>query len=145
MSWMAVAGIATSVVGAATSYIGGKKAGRAAKDAAAAEAEIEDKITDERIRQIGREEDLMSEATIARTAGSGVKVGGESMLQVLAEQAAEFRREKDITREVGASRASTALQRGSALATQYKYQGLSGAASGIGSAFKIAATTDWKK
>jgi len=137
--WLAVAGVAASVVGAALSFFGGRKAEDAANKAAKREAKLEGKVTAERIRQIDRQETIMAGQTVAATAGSGVKVGSASSLAILADQASEFRRERYITQEVGATRARASLETGAALATQYKYQGLSGAVSGLGAAFSILA------
>ncbi len=135
--WLAVAGIAFEVLGAGLGIFGASKAEKAAKAQAAEEARLEGKVTDERVRQIKRQEDIMAGQTVAATAGAGVKVGSGSSLAILADQAAEFRRERTITREVGATRAKASLQRGEALAKQYRYQGLGGAVGGLASAFSI--------
>ena len=140
MSFFAVAGIALSVTSAGLSYKAGQDASKASKKAAKEEARLEGLVTDRRIEQIEREEMLMGEATVARTAGSGVKVGGQSQLEVMADQAAEFRKEREITKEVGATKARASLAGGAATAQQYKYQGYSGAASGLAGAFNIAAS-----
>lgn len=134
----AIAGIALNVIGAAFSIKSGRAAAGAAEDAAAEEARLERRVTSERLYQIGRQEDLMAEATIARTAGSGVKVGSQSQLEVMADQAAQFRRERAITQEVGATRAKASLASGAAVAQQSRYQGYTGAATGLSSAFRIA-------
>ncbi len=138
MTWFAVAGIGISVIGAGLSYKSGKEASKAAKRAAKEEARLEGLVTERRIEQIEREEMLMGEATVARTAGSGVKVGGQSQLEVMADQAAEFRKEREITKKVGATKAKASLARGTAVAQQAQYQGYSGAASGLAGAFNIA-------
>ncbi len=143
--WLAVAGIAANVVGAGLSLFGASSAKTAAENAAAREAKLEGKVTDERIRQISRQETIMRGQTVAATAGGGVKVGSGSSLAILADQASEFRREKQITREVGATRAKASLERGSALATQYRYQGLTGAVGGLGQAFSIASDAGFFK
>ena len=143
--WLAVAGIAASVLGSVLGIGAASKAEKAAERAAKEEARLEGKVTDERIRQISRQEGIMAGQTVAATAGSGVKVGSGSSLAILADQASEFRREKAITREVGATRAKASLERGSALATQYRYQGLSAAVGGLGQAFSIAAQNNFFK
>ncbi len=136
--WLAVAGIAANVIGAAFGLSGASKAAKAADRAGKREAKLEGLVTDERLRQIDREEMLMREDTIARTAGSGVLVGSQSSLEVLADQASEFRKEYRITREAGATRSRAALEGGRATAQQYKYQGYSSAVGGIANAFSIA-------
>ncbi len=143
--WLAVAGVAASVIGAGLSFFSGKKASSAADRAARREAKLEGKVTDERIRQISRQETIMAGQTVAATAGGGVKVGSGSSLAILADQASEFRRERQVTREVGATRARAALEGGSALATQYRYQGLTGAVGGLGQAFSIASDANFFK
>ena len=56
---------------------------------------------------------------------------------VLANQAREFAYERKITKEVGASKASSALERGRNVATQYKYQSYSNLAQGASNIFDI--------
>lgn len=132
--------IASAVIGGISvvaNIVGSRKAAKAAERQGDAQADTERKVTQERLRQIDREEMLMGEATILATAGSNIKVGSKSTLEVLADQEAEFAREGLITAQVGASAATAALDRGKALATQAKYQGYSNALSGISSIFSI--------
>jgi hypothetical protein len=133
----AVTAVVTTAVGVGYSIYAGERARDDAKDAGAAQAATEREVTKERIRQIAREEMLTREATVAATAGSGVKIGSQSTLAVLADQAAEFKREKAITEKVGASAAKAALAEGSAVGSQYRAQGISSAISGVASIFSI--------
>ena len=80
---------------------------------------------------------LMREGTVAATAASGVKVGSKSTLEVLADQKAEFAREKEITQEVGASRAQAALKNAALRSRTTKYQGYTAAAQGLTQAFSF--------
>ena len=143
MAWpLIAAAVGTAAVGIITDFMGAKKAGKAAKKQAAEEARIEGLTTDERIRQIGKEERDMYGQTIAGYAGGGVLSSFGTMADVpretigsaspvLAEQAQEFAFERKITEETGASNVSQSLARGKALASQYKYQSYSNAANSI--------------
>ena len=77
------------------------------------------------------EERLTAAATVAGAAGANVKVGSGSVLEVLAEQEAEFMRERKAIEKVGASRASAALQRGESVAKQATYGGYQSLFSGL--------------
>jgi hypothetical protein len=140
------AGIAA--IGIISNFLGAKKAGKAAKEQAAEEARIEKLTTAERIRQIGKEERDMYGQTIAGYAGGGVLSSFGTMSDVpretigsarpvLAEQAQEFAFERKITQETGASNVAQSLARGKALASQYKYQSYSNAASSIAQIFMM--------
>lgn len=126
------AGIALGVLGAAGSIIGGNKAADAAKDAAARDAYYEDLVTREKIRNLRREEDELRGDTIAITAASGVNVNMGSPLDVLAEQATEYRNLRNITEKVGATRAANAIARGNAAAKTYKWNAYSSAIQQLG-------------
>lgn len=141
--WLAAAGLGMSAIQTGLGIKGGKAAEEAARAAARREAKIEHSVTSERVRQIRRQQEMLRAETIARVAGSGIKVSSKSPLEVLADQESEFKREVDITKEVGASRATAALSRGQMVGEQYKYQGYQQALSGISSMFNIAANTDW--
>jgi len=131
----AVTSVVVGAVGIGLSYSASKKAGKASAAAGAEEARIEGEVTAERLVQIKREEMLTREATKAATVASGVKVGSKSTLEVLADQEAQFARERAITDKVGASRAGAALARGQALSQQYKAQGQANAISGLSNIF----------
>ncbi len=125
-----IAGVA-SLVGPAFGIDAAGKAGRAAEREAALEAQHQREITQERLRQIDVEGRRIAGETRATAAGSGVAVGEGSPMDVLAEQASEFAREKSITSRVGANRVATSLRRGEALAKQYESQQLVSAFSGL--------------
>lgn len=137
---MAIGAIAAgaSLISGALGAIGGNKAKKAAKKAAAEQARQEAVVTTERIRQLRQEERSLYGRTRAVGAGSGGVVGQGSMLQILAEQAREFERERRITKSVGASRVKAALDQGEAIGDQAFYSGLGNLFAGIGSAAGIA-------
>ncbi len=99
----------------------GKKAADAQEDAAnkaaREEARLEGIVTAEKIRRLNVEERALSGETKAIAAGSGVKATRGAVRGILAEQASEFDKERQIVRTVGASRAATALQRVSNVGT----------------------------
>lgn len=123
--------------GILSGIFGAKKAKRAARRQAEEEARIEGEITEERQRQIDVEERALRGETIARSAASGVKVTSGSTLEILAEQAYEFEKERAITEKVGASKARAALDRGSSLAAQIESQAIGSSASQLTSLFAI--------
>lgn len=127
------AGIAA--VGLISSFLGSKKASKAAKEQAAEEARLEGIVTTERLRQLGKEERSLYGETVAGYAGGGVlaTTGAGSVSRVLQEQRVEFAFEKEVTREAGASRVQQALLGGKSISDQYKYAGISNAASGLSS------------
>lgn len=116
---------------------GGSSAKKKAKRQAAEEARIEGEITAERVRQIDKEEEVLAGTTVARTAGSGVKVNSASPLEILADQAFEFERERAITESVGASKARAALDRGSAVASQIDANTIQSSVAGLSSIFSV--------
>lgn len=129
---------AASVASAVSGLVGGSKAKKAAKRAAAKEAQIEKQVTAERLDRLELERRSLAGTTVARAAGSGVLVGSGSVLQILAEQAREFERQRSITARVGASRASAAIASGRAIGQQAQAQGLQNLFAGIGQAASIA-------
>ena len=133
---MALAAIAAgaSLASGILGGLGGNKAKKAARRAAAEQARQENVVTAERIRQLQQEERSLAGRTRAISAGSGAVVGQGSILQILAEQAREFERERRIVKSVGASRAKAALDQGRAVGDQAFYGGLGNLFAGIGSA-----------
>jgi hypothetical protein len=138
----ATAAVVIGAIGVISGFLGSKKAARAAKDQAKEEARLEGLTTAERIRTLGREERQLYGDTVARYAGGGVLSSFGTMSDVprgtmgsagtvLAEQSAEFARERKITQEVGATRVAQGLARGKATAEAYKFAGYSNAATGI--------------
>jgi hypothetical protein len=139
---IAIAGIVVGAIGVISGFLGSKKASKAAKKQAEEEARLERLVTGERIREIGREERQMYGETVAGYAQGGVLSSFGTMSDVpretigsaqsvLAEQQAEFQRERSITQQVGASKVASGLARGKATASAYKWQGYSNAATGI--------------
>lgn len=131
MEWVAAA---MAVVGGISSIIGGNKAKHASKRASREEARLEGIVTGQKIRELFAEERQLHGDTIGAAAGSGVDVGFGSVLDVLSEQASTFERTRDVTRQVGASKASVALQRGSMIGNLYQSQGISSAFQSFGQA-----------
>jgi hypothetical protein len=128
---------------AVSSIVGGQKASKAAKGAAAEEARLEGLVTQEKIRNLKIQERVMRGETIAGYAGGGVRVDVGSPTTILSEQASTFARERGITAQVGASRASQSLTRGEMMADQYKFSSYSSAASSLASMFGSISNTQW--
>ncbi len=125
---MPVAAIIAGVIGAAgigVSLSGARKAENAAKRASAEEARLEGIVTEEKLRQMVIEEATVRGETIGMAAASGVEVGKGSVIDILAEQAYNFTRERAAVKSAGATRASNALSRGSMAAQQARYEGIS--------------------
>jgi hypothetical protein len=135
---MAAVGAGLAVFSAVTSFVGGRRASKAAKRAAAEASRQEKVVTRERLLQIDQEEKSLRGTTLARAAGSGSVVGSGSVLAILAEQAREFERERVITRSVGASKVRATLAQGDSVAAQASAQGLANLFSGLSSAASLA-------
>lgn len=141
MAWPAVAAAVIGAVGLISNYIGGKKAAASAREQAAEEARLEGIVTQEKIRQLKVDERTMYGETLAGQSGSGVQAVSPSLMGsaptsgspqvILAEQAKTFQQQRDITAEVGASKAQAALTRGSNLADQYRWSGYANVASSV--------------
>ena len=123
--------IASTAISTITGFLGSKKAAKSAKKQAAEEARLEGIVTDEKIRRLDIEERAMAGETRAAYAGSGVLTGSPSPQTVLQEQAREFQKQRDVTKEAGASKVASALGQGSATADYYRYSGYANVASGI--------------
>jgi hypothetical protein len=117
--------------------MGGKKAKKGAKEAAKTQAQQEIELTLAKIEDLKLEERNLRGQTIASAAGSGVKVGSGSPLQVLAEQARNFQRERQTVAKVGATNASVITKRGKLVGQQAAYQSYGAVAKGLGDAFKL--------
>ena len=89
------------------------------------------------LRQLDKEEKVLEGETIARTAASGVRVGKGSPLSLLAEQAFEFSKEREVVSEVGASKAATALGSAAIQGRLARQSGYQSALAGAGSIFSI--------
>lgn len=142
MAWPII-GAAIGAVGLITSFLGSKKAEKAAKDQSKEEARMEGLLTDEKLRQLDKDERSMFGETVAGYTGGGVlsMMPGTGQSQpmsgspqnILGEQAREFAAEKKITKEVGASNVKQTLMGGQALADRYRYSGYANVASSISS------------
>ncbi len=135
--------LGVTVLGSLFGSSAAKKQERAARRQGQEQARVERQVTRERLRQIERQEEIMRGQTIAGAAGQGVDVGSQSVLQVLADQEAEFRRELQVTETVGASRARGALQRAETLSDTYKYQGYASLFSGVMGVANIGKEAGW--
>lgn len=133
----AITAAVVGVAGTAYSVYAGEKAAGQARGAARQQAKTERAVTAERISQLKREEMLMREQTIANTAASGLKISSASPLEILAEQKAQFERERAITQRVGASAVKASLQQGRIVAQQYQAQGIAGGLAGLQNTFNI--------
>ena len=95
--------------------------------------------TQAKLEDLKTEERVLKGTTIAGAAGSGVKVGMGSPLEVLAEQARNFAKERMTVSQVGASKASSTMMRGQMAGRKALYQGwgqgLQQASQGMKSAF----------
>lgn len=140
--WVQIAALALGAIGLVSSFVGAKKGEEAAKEQAALEAEQEEKVTKERLRQLGIDERVLFGETLAGYAGGGVLAAAPSLgrrtnvafgspQQIIQEQAKEFKAQRKITADVGATKVQQALAGGASLADQYRYSGYANVASGI--------------
>lgn len=128
---------AAAAVSSLMSVFGGFSAKSAAERAAKKEAKFEGVLTLAKLENLEKEERVLKGQTIAIAAGSGVKVDKGSPLQVLAEQAREFQRERHTVAKVGATRAAQSMARGRMVGDQAVYQGISQGASQMANAFTM--------
>ena len=133
----AIAGAGMAAIGMISDFLGGRAAAGAAKKAAEREAGAEAKLTRERLRELEVEQKRVEGETIGATAASRVKVGSESPLMLLANQAKEFEYRKKIVRETGATKAAAALQQGRDVGKIAKYQSYSNVAKGASDIFSM--------
>ncbi len=117
---------------AAFSLIGGIKAKAAAREEGKQQAAMEDRITSEKMHLIGKEERFREGEVKAAAAGSGVNISVGSPLQILAEQAQAFTRQKQVTAETGAMKSRLALTRARNVGDAAMYQGVGNMFAGIG-------------
>lgn len=145
-----ITSVAITAVSAVVGYVGAKKAEKAAKEQTAAQAEAEQKLTTERLRQLDIEERVQYGETIAGYAGGGVlaqapgldpakfRTGQQgSPLVVLQEAAREFAKEREVTQDVGASNLAQIQLQGKATANAYRYQGYGSLLGGASDIAKI--------
>lgn len=102
---------------------GGKKAKEEAEKFAGIESALELKLTGAKIADLKQEERVLAGTTRARAAGSGVKADTGSPLTILAEQARNFAKDRMITAQVGATKASNVELKGKMVGRQALYQG----------------------
>lgn len=134
MEWAAAA---MAVISTFSSLYGGSAASKAAKKAGKEEARLESVVTQAKITDLFKEEEVLRGQTVAATAGAGVKVDRGSPLTILAEQAREFARERMTVAKAGATRATAAQTRGRNVGRAATYQGVSQAASSAATAFTL--------
>jgi hypothetical protein len=139
MAWPVI-GAVIGGLGLVSSFVGSRKAAKAAEEQAEEEARLEGAVTREKLAQLRIDERTQYGETIAGYAGGGVMSiipgsGGQtatgSPASILQEQATAYRRQRDITEEVGATKAQMALTRGENLADKYRYSGYANVAAGI--------------
>jgi len=138
MAWVQ-AGIA--IVGLISSLMGGKKSSDAAGKAASSEMSAEGKVTQSKLLDLHKEEEVLRGQTIAATAGSNIKTGMGSALEILNEQAREFDRERFTVSQVGATKVAAAGARGHMVGQAAMYQGIGQAAGYAANAFSIIAAS----
>ena len=134
-----IAGGIMSLLSGAASVIGGIEARKAAKEAGKEEAALESLVTQAKVVDLEKEEEVLRGQTIAAAAGAGVVTDVGSPLTILAEQAKEFARDKRTIQQVGATRATAATTRGKMVGRQAMSQGISQGVSSLSSAFSLFA------
>ena len=142
MSWATAGKVLQGVaaaVGVGAQVAGTSRTMKKGKEAAREAALAEQTVTKAKVIDLLKEERAMRGATIAGAAGSGVKVNQGSPLQILAEQAREFERERMTVKEVGATKTAAALTRSDMARTAAGYQGYSQAVSSASTAFSLIA------
>ena len=102
---------------------GGIKGKEEAEKFAGIESALELKLTGAKIDDLKQDERVLAGQTRARAAGSGVKADTGSPLTILAEQARNFAKDRMITAQVGATKASNTVLRGKMVGRQSLYQG----------------------
>lgn len=145
-----ITAVALTAVSAGLQIYGAKKAEKGAKAQANAQAEVEKKLTAERVRQLDIDERVQYGETLAGYAGGGVlaqtpgldpakfRSGQQgSPLVVLQEAAREFAKEREVTQDVGAANIEQIQLGGKATADRYKWQGYAGAANTIAEGAKF--------
>ena len=134
---IAVAAGVMAILSGAASMIGGIEARKEAKKAGKEEARLESLVTQAKVVDLEKEEEVLRGQTIAAAAGAGIKTDVGSPLTILAETARVFAREKRTIQQVGATRATAATTRGRMVGRQATYQGIGQAASSVGTAFSL--------
>lgn len=116
--------------------IGASRAKKAAEREADLAAGAERYLTNVKIGNLKTEERVMAGTTRAIAAGSGVRADTGSPLTILAEQAKQFMRERDITRTAGASKVASVLERGRNIGMAALYRGGTAALQSFGKSYE---------
>ncbi len=130
---------AMAVISAISSITGGIMGSQAANKAARAESRAEGVVTAAKLADLAIEERALKGQTLAATAGSRVKVGVGSAVEILKEQAATFARERLTVATVGATKASIITKRGKMVGDQALFQGIGQGFSSASTAFSLFA------
>lgn len=136
-SGFAIAAGVMALLSGAADVIGGIEARKEAKKAGKEEARLESLVTQAKVIDLEKEEEVLRGQTIAAAAGAGIKTDVGSPLTILAETAREFAREKRTIQQVGATRAAAATTRGRMAGRQATYQGIGRGVSSLGTAFSL--------
>lgn len=123
-----------AVASAMFSIIGGIKGKKAARKAAAAEVRVDAQATREQLRQMTYAEQVERSSIIAQYAGSGADVNVGSPLNVMAEQAREYARQRDSVQNAARLRQANIRLRGRNTGQQALWNGITGAFNTLGSA-----------
>ena len=137
MAALAVAQGVMSLLQGAADIIGGIEARKAAKKAGKEEAALESLVTQAKVVDLEKEEEVLRGQTIAAAAGAGVKTDVGSPLTILAETASEFARQKRTIQQAGATRAAAATTRAGMVGKRATYQSISQGASSLSTAFSL--------
>jgi hypothetical protein len=130
---------AMALISAYSSIKGGMSGKKGAQKASTIQAGQELELTVAKIEDLKLEERNLAGQTRAGAAGAGVKIGKGSPLQILAEQARNFQRERQTVAKVGATNASVINQRGQMVGKQAAYQGIGQGAQQLSNAFSLFA------
>lgn len=123
-----------AIAGAVFGLIGGSKAKKAARRAAAAEARYDALQERETLRRMTRTQEIEQSSVQAQYAASGADVNVGSPLNVMAQQAAEFRRQRSAVAQAGQVRRANIRLGGKLTGEAAMWNAVSGAFSGLGSA-----------
>lgn len=134
---MTITAAVMATIGAVSSIAGGIMGKKSASEAAREEARAEGVVTIAKLEDLKAEERALRGQTIAGAAGSGIKVGVGSPIEILKEQAATFARERMTVSKVGATRASVLTKRGKMVGSAAAYQSFSQATGQLASAFSM--------
>ena len=123
-----------AVAGAVLGLIGGSKAKSAAKRAARAEAMYDRVVEAETMRRMDYQQRIEQSSIKAQYAASGADVNVGSPLNVMAQQAAEFRRQQQAVAKSGSIRRANIKLGGKLAGDQAMWSSIQGAFGSLGSA-----------